>query len=445
MKLSTSYKQILQISLPLIIASFGHSLIGATDTFFLGRSGNTSFLAAIGLVAPLYLVITLVSLALARGGQIMIARRVGEGRLSAVGTIAQNIFYFELIFAALFFVLIYFGSSEILWFFIDNHKLLDISQEYLQYRVLGIFFGCGGVMFISLYTGVARTWIIILSSAIMAIVNIFLNYLLIFGNWGFPEMGMGGAGLASAISEFVALAVFIIFAIRDPLSKKYELLNLKKADFNEIIAQVKLSAPLALQSFLGLISWVIFFGLIENMGEQPMAISSIMRVIYLFLGAIGWGLGSGTNTIISTLLGQGKLREVVPTLFRITLISLSFTALASLPLLLIPDWMVNAITDDEALIVSATEMMPLLFCILLCVSSYTIFYNGIIGAGDIKASLIVTLISSAFYILYAVLSINYLHGNLHWAWSVEFVYGVCSLGLTLYYFLRTSRWFRVRL
>ena len=129
MKLSTSYKQILQISLPLIIASFGHSLIGATDTFFLGRSGNTSYLAAIGLVAPLYLVITLVSLALARGGQLLVARRVGEGKLEQIGTIARNMLYFELIFAAACFVIFYFIGYEILWFFIDTPHLLEVSVD----------------------------------------------------------------------------------------------------------------------------------------------------------------------------------------------------------------------------------------------------------------------------------------------------------------------------
>jgi multidrug resistance protein, MATE family len=444
MKLRTSYKQILQISLPLIIASFGHSLIGATDTFFLGRSGNTTYLAAIGLVAPLYLVITMVSLALARGGQIMIARRVGENRLSSVGAIAQNMLYFELVFAAICFVLLYYGGEHILWFLIDSPELLDISIEYLNYRVFGIFFGCAGVTFISLYTGVARTGIIIVTSVIMALFNIVLNYLLIFGNYGFPEMGIGGAGLASAISEFFAFIAFLVFALLDKKSKDYHLLRLPKADFKEIFTQIKLSTPLALQNFLGMVSWVFFFGFIENIGEEEMAISSVIRVIYLFLGAIAWGFGSGTNTIISKLIGEIKLREVVPTLFRVSFVSVALTALFSLPLLLIPGWIVNAITDEVIIIDSTAKMMPMLFFILLGTAAYTIFYNGIIGTGDIRISLIITFIGAVLYVAFGAIFINVMHKNLFWAWSVEFIYSGFVLVMCLWYFFKTKRWFRVR-
>lgn len=445
MKLTTTYKQILQISLPLIIASFGHSLIGATDTFFLGRSGNTSYLAAIGLVAPLYLVITMVSLALARGGQIMIARRMGEGRFANIGLIAQNMLYFELLFAAVCFVVLYYGGESILWLLIDSQELLDVSVEYLNYRVLGIFFGCAGVTFISLYTGVARTGIIILTSLIMAVVNIFLNYVLIFGYYGFPEMGMGGAGLASAISEFFAFLAFVAFAFWDKESKKYELLKLPKANFKEIFTQVRLSAPLALQNFFGMISWVFFFGFIENIGKEPMAVSSVMRVIYLFLGAIGWGLGSGTNTIISKLIGEIRLKEVVPTLFKIAWVSLLLTALFSLPLLIVPELIISAITDEVAIIDSTVRMMPMLFLILLGVSAYAIFYNGIIGTGDINFSLIVTFIGAVLYVAFAAIFINVLHKNLFWAWSVEFIYSGFVLIACMYFFFKTRRWFRVQL
>ncbi len=445
MKLATTYKEILQISLPLIVASFGHSLIGATDTFFLGRSGNTGYLAAIGLVAPLYFVITMVSLALARGGQIMIARRMGEGRFSSIGPIAQNMLYFELLFATFCFFVMYYGGEYMLWFLIDSQELLDVSIEYLNYRILGVFFGCAGVTFISLYTGVARTGIIIMTSVVMATVNIFLNYVLIFGYYGFPEMGMGGAGLASAISEFFALLAFVAFAFWDKESEKYHLLKLPKVNFKEIITQVRLSAPLALQNFFGMISWVLLFGFIENIGEEEMAISSVMRVVYLFLGAIAWGLGSGTNTIVSKLIGEIRLKEVVPTLFKIAWVSLGLTALFSLPLLLIPELIIGGITDDVAIIEGTVRMMPMLFFILLGVATYAIFYNGIIGTADINFSLVITFIGAVLYIAFAALFINVLHKNLQWAWSVEFIYSGFILISCMYYFFKTKRWFKVQL
>lgn len=439
MQSSISYKQIFQISLPLIIASLGHSLIGATDTFFLGRSGNTTYLAAIGLIAPLYLTITLVGLALSRGGQIMIARRLGDGELSKVGLIARNMFYFEMALAVFFFIVIYFFGYYLLAAFIDSPHLLQISLEYLEYRVLGVFFGCAGVVFISLYTGVARTSIIIQSSAVIAIVNIILNYGLIFGNLGMPEMGMNGAGLASAIAEGFGVLAFVIFAFFDKQSKEYQLFKRSNIDFHEIKIQLKLSAPIALQSFLGVISWVVFFGLIENLGEIPMAVSSVMRVIYLFIGAIAWGIGSGTNTIISMLIGQEKQNEVLPTLHRITLFTVIFTAISASILLFIPDALVQLITDEPNVINGSIDMMGMVFIILVNLAIYNIYYNGIVGTGDIKNGLRITIFSVIIYMIYVSMVVNVFKLDLYWAWSAEIVYGAVALVMSLYY-LKRAKW-----
>ena len=194
-----------------------------------------------------------------------------------------------------------------------------------------------------------------------------------------------------------------------------------------------------------MISWVFLFGFIENIGEEEMAVSSVMRVIYLFLGAIAWGLGSGTNTIISNLIGGIKLKEVVPTLFKIAWVSVGLTALFSLPLLIIPELIIGGITDEVAIINSTVRMMPMLFFILLGVAAYAIFYNGIIGTADINFSLVITFIGAILYIIFAALFINVWHKNLRWAWSVEFIYSSFILICSMYYFFKTKRWFRVQL
>ena len=90
--LSTSFRAIISIAIPLIVGSLGHNIISMTDTIVLGRYGanHETEYAAIGLMAPAYLLITMIGLAISRGGQILIARRVGEKRDRYVGRITQN-------------------------------------------------------------------------------------------------------------------------------------------------------------------------------------------------------------------------------------------------------------------------------------------------------------------------------------------------------------------
>lgn len=433
---SITYREILQIALPLVIASFGYSVIGAVDTFFLGRSGDTAFLAAIGLIAPFYLVVSLVSLALARGGQIIIARLLGEGRLSDIGLVAQNMFYFQMALAVIAFLLLQLAGHALLYTFIDSPKLLELSHGYLKYRIWGVFFGCAGVAYISLYTGLARTPIIIVSSLIVMVVNVLLDYGLVFGNWGLPRMEMNGAGLASAIAEVVGLLVFVIYSATDKASRTYRLFSGFQLNLLSIKAQLSLSIPSAVQSALSLIGWVLFFGLIENYGEQSLAVSSVMRVIYLFLGAIGWGIGAVTNTIISMQRGQKKYASILPNLHKITWLAILLSAFAGVLLLIFPKAAIQLVTDSPSVIQDTLPMMPMMFVLLLNVAFYTNYFNGIIGMGEIKAALRISIISITIYIIYMTVIIKLLELNLYWAWSSELVYGILAWSFSLNYLKR---------
>ena len=182
-KASTSYSTILSISIPLILGSLGHNLIAAADTLFLGRYQDTVAFAAIGLVAPFYLMITLVGLSFSRGGQIMIARRLGEERYDQIGVITRNMCTFILALAGVLYVAIKFFSPQILYWFVDDQTILQACADYLYYRIDGIVFGYVGLVAVALYSGVARTNVIIYNTVVLAVVNIGLNYCLIFGNF----------------------------------------------------------------------------------------------------------------------------------------------------------------------------------------------------------------------------------------------------------------------
>ena len=117
----------------------------------------------------------------------------------------------------------------------------------------------------------------------MAVVNIVLDYCLIFGNCGFPQMGIGGAALASLCAE---ISAFIFFT-------SYTYITLKKRDFGmfkihrpetELMGRIlKISTPTMIQKLFSFSVWFIFFVLIEKMGETATGISSITRSVYMIL------------------------------------------------------------------------------------------------------------------------------------------------------------------
>jgi len=440
--LSTSYKKVLSISFPLIIGSLGYNIVAATDTFFIGRSGNQVALAAMGLVSAFYLMITLIGLSFSRGGQILIARRVGERKWRSVGAITQSMLYFQLILAAAFYVVLKFFSYPILDLFINSPEVLTACEGYLYYRIDGIFFGYGGLTAIALYSGVGRTNIIIYNTIVLGIINVALDYALVFGYYGFPEMGIEGAGMASAIAEIIAFFTFVIYAWRDKESQRYKLFRLTRINWELIKTQFKLSTPIALQSGVGLFSWFVFFSLIEKLGTQELAISSAIRVVYLLFSVAAWGFGSGTSTIISQLIGSDKQHEVFWTTTKIMLICIGITAIQGTLLLVIPEKIILLVTDDTEIVNASIDLMYMLFFIEIGVAAYTIFYNAIVGTGAITVGLSINIITAIVYIAYIYFGVIYKE-SLIIAWSSEFIFSFIVLSISTWY-LYSSRWQKVK-
>ncbi len=441
--ISTSYKKILSIAFPLIIGSLGYNIVAATDTLFIGRANDTIALAAIGLVAPFYLMITLIGLSFSRGGQILIARRVGEENWSAVGAITQNMLYFQLLLAGIIYLILKFFGYYILDIFINNEAVLQACEGYLFYRIDGIFFGYGGLTAIALYSGVARTKIIIYNTIVLAVTNVFLDYVLVFGYWGFPEMGIEGAGIASTIAEIIAFFTFVAYAWWDKNSQKYQLFHLPPINWELIKTQFNLSTPIALQSGVGLFSWFIFFSLIEKLGMEDLAISSTVRVIYIFFSVAAWGLGSATSTIVSQLIGQNKQNEVFMTTNKIMLVSILITAIPSLFLIFAPEYVMLVVTDKNEIITASIPLLKMLFFIELSVAAYTIYYNSIVGTGAIFIGLIINIFTAMVYVGYIYYMVM-MSGELLWVWSAEFVFSALVLVLSGIY-LKSNRWRRVAL
>lgn len=416
-----TYRYLFRLAVPLIVAGLGHSLIGATDTLFLGRSGNASALAALGIVTPIYLTLSLVSLSFAHGGQILVARAVGAAQLHRISALTAQMLYFQWVLAAIVFSVFVVGHRFILSLFIHQTHLLELGDAYLSIRIWGVWASGTGAAVIALQMGLARTRSIVESVVVIALVNVSLNFLLIDGHGGFSAMGIRGAAWASLIAEYAGLAYLVTAASR---TSSLGFRRMSRPRWELLRAQWRLSAPIALQRFLSLVSWIIFFAFIENMGERPLAISSVLRVLYLSLGAIAWGVGASTNTVMAYLSGRKLEGSIWPTLHKIAQLALGLTLLAGVVLLVFPQWSVGLVTSDVSLQLSTVPMLQLLFVLLLSLSVYTIYFNGMIGLGYTQRGLWVTLTSVAAYTLYIVYAVHIAGLNLYWAWGAELLYGV---------------------
>jgi multidrug resistance protein, MATE family len=442
MLMKTSYKQILSISLPIMLGSATQNIIVLCDNVFLYHYDQLDF-AAIGIVGSFYLIIASIGFGFSRGGQILMARKYGEKSLNLIGKYFQSLILFELLMAAFIFLLIHYFAEPLFRYLLESEDIIQRCLVYIKYRSYGIFFSFIGVSLIALYTGVARNSFILYDTLLLAISNVVLNYIFIFGALGVPEMGIKGAAIASTLSEIIAFVAFVIYIIWDKENRPYKLFNFSGINWSSIRTNFSISFPILAQSVLGIGAYFLFFTWLENRSQEDLKISNLIRNVYLILSIPSWGYATGINTIVSYFIGKSKRQAVEPLTLKTSILNIFSTTLIAAPILIFPEFFLYPLYGGEGgieLIRQAKPLLLLLIPILALYSIGSIYHNSIIGTGHTKTALWLQAIVTVFYLIYCYFAIKVLNLSLMSIWSGEFIYWGGLLLLSVFY-LKSKKWF----
>lgn len=433
-----TYNHIWKLSYPIILSLIAQNIITVIDTAFLGRVGEVE-LGAAAIGGLFYFSLFMLGFGFGTGAQILMARRNGEGNFKQVGTIFDHTLY---IFAAMSIALILVSllfSSLFLGYFIKSDAIFQASAIYLDIRLWGLLFAFTNVAFRAYFVGITKTRLIGYSALIMAVVNIVLDYALIFGRLGFPEMGIAGAALASLISEGVAFLFFIIATWLDTDNRKYQVFRFPKFDLDITKRTWNISVFIMLQNFVSVAGWFVFFLFIEHSGERPLAISNIVRSIYMMLMIHIWAFSSSVNTLVSNAIGAGNSHLVIPVIQKVNKLSLLIALFVILITVLIPDWLIMIYTDDPDLIAGSKPVLFVVTGALLPLALAVNWFSGVSGTARTNIALLIEVGCIIFYMIYVYVVVFQTNSSLPVIWSSEYVY-ISSLGFFSYLYLKFGKW-----
>ncbi|WP_320018402.1 MATE family efflux transporter [Labilibaculum manganireducens] len=438
MKTQINYRSIWKIAYPIILGSAAQNIIALTDTAFLGHLSETA-LGAAAIATIFYFAVVMLAWGFGLGAQIVIARRVGEGNLKLVGKTFDHALYFLLFLAVLLVVFMELQAPPILKTIVKSNAIYNASIDYISYRAWGILFACVNLLFRAFYIGIAKTKIIGWSTILMAIINIFFDYVLIFGEWGFPEMGIKGAAFASVIAEFCVMLVFIAYTLKRVPVKTYDLFGFAKIDWELYSRLIKVSFPMMIQNFLALSCWFVFFLMVERMGQRELAISNIIRSIYVLMMVPVWSFASAANTLVSQVIGEGHSAEVMPVIWRT--IKLSFLSVLILVGICIinPELIISIYTEELGLIADTKPVLYVIFGATLIFPIAVTLFHGVSGTGNTFHAMLIEIGVLVCYLGGVYLLIAVLKLPISGVWTSEYFYGG-FLGLSSWLYLKFVNW-----
>lgn len=429
-----SYGKLMRMALPLMFGTFVQSIVVVTDAAFLSRLGNVEFDAS-GNAGLLYLTFFMLGVGIADGSQIIIARRVGNGKFKEVGIILRHTLFISFLVAALIFAIHLLGSSIYIPSITKHQGIAGNMITFLQYRSWGIFFAFFLLSFQGFYMGIAQTKVIIYTTLILASVNVFFDYVLIFGAYGFPKLGLRGAALASSFAETGAFIFILVFTTLRKYNVKYQLLQHFRLNIKLVWRILKISSPLMIQGVLAMGAWTVFFILIEQIGEIELAASQVIRSLYFFAFVPIFGFGATTRTFVSNLLGARRHDLIKPTVLRIIVLNISILALLFHGAFIYPEYFVKWINEDPEVVQLATRILPVVAGAMFLYGIFSMFHQMVSGSGNTTVSFIIELISIVLYLTLAYFVVIEWQSSLQDVWLVEYFYFSMIGGCSIFYLL----------
>jgi multidrug resistance protein, MATE family len=438
LRLQTTYRQIFGMALPISLALLVPQINFITNNIFLSGLGQQE-LASAGITGVYYLIFAVIGNGLNNGLQALIARRAGQNLPKEIGRLFYHAVWIVIGIAFIGIFITYTLAPTILAATIENEAIATQVIDFLLIRIWGLPFLYLYVMRNALLVGTNQTKFLVWGTLSEAVTNIVLDYGLIYGKLGLPQLGFNGAAYASIIAEGVGLLVIYVVIHVKNIHKTFGFFQNLKWEPEVMKLILVQSSPLIAQYGISILSWEYFYILIEHHGERDLAISNTLRNIFGLFGIFSWAFAATTNSMVSNIIGQGRQDEVIPLIRKIVKVSFGISFLIFLFLVIKPEWFLSFYGQGEDFIQDAIPVVYVVSLALLMMSFATVWLNAVTGTGNTKVNLMIELITIVIYSIYVYVVLEYLHMPITWGWGSEWVYWISMFSMAFVY-MRSGRW-----
>lgn len=387
------YRTFLALCLPIILQNAISLGVNLVDNLMLGKYAEAS-LSGVTAVNQIQFVYQNILLGIGDGLVIIASQYWGEKRIDPIKKVAAVAMRTALIFMFLLFAVVSVFPGWIVKLFTTDASIIEEGVKYLNIVRFTYPLFCITTILLALLRCTEVVKIAFWLSLSTLVINIVINWFLIFGNCGFPAMGVEGAAIATVIARAVEIVILFVF-----IRNKEKNLDIKIKDFLHIDKVIshdyfKVSTPIIITQSLWGVNNAMQTAILGHLSSSAIAANSMASNLYLIVKTIAIGSASAANVTIGKLIGEGdkeKLHYYVKTL---QIIFVIMGIICSLILLSLTEPVLALYSFSEESRTLARSFLHIL-CFVMVGMSYQMPVNaGIIkGGGSTKYCMILDLIS----------------------------------------------------
>lgn len=399
-----------------------------TDRVFLGNYSLDALAAATpaGITSFLF---TSFFLGVAGYVNVFIAQYTGAGKNAEVGTSLWQGLYFALL-GTLFMVLLSTMATPV--FSLIGHAPEVRELEIIYFRILCLGTGASliGATLSAFYSGRGITRIVMIIHMAGTLFNIPLDYAMINGLWGFPELGIKGAALATVAAWcFITLSFAVLVFTRKNI-QKYHLWQNRHLNPKIFMQLMKYGLPGGAQFFMDILVFTFFILMVGRIGKTELAVTNLVMSINGLSYMPMFGLSIGVSTLVGNAMGGQKPHDAVSAATSTSHIAVAYVFVLILIFILFPEPLIKLFIPPETDTESMTGIVTMGSILLRFVSAYLFFdslviiYTGVLkGAGDSQFVMWSMMFASAIFLFLPVwFGVNHLDISLYFPWTCITIY-----------------------
>ncbi len=414
--------ELLAVAFPLIVFNACDTVMVVTDRIFLSKLAPEIMNASLG-GGLFFVAVTTFFVGIINYSTAIVAQYLGARKKEFCSKVVSQSFFialfsYPIILASLFFVEYFFEFIRV------TDKQLPYQLIYFKILIFGSIGALLRAVFNSFFTGLGRTKIVMISALSATLVNICVNYILIFGKFGFPALGIFGAGIGTISGSVVALTILIVAYFRKSNVKEFSVRNSFNGSFEVLKKLLRFGIPGGIELFLEVFSFYLIAVIFQSKGDVSSTAVSIMfswdMVAYVPL----IGIQVGITSLVGRYMGANDIKRVREVIFSGLKMCSVYSVFILVLFLTFPKQLALIFKPaSDSLIFN--QAFPISVSMLRAASVYivgTIFFIVMIGvlhgAGDTLVSMILSLVGNFLMLVALFLALHIFDFSILASWWV---------------------------